>query len=113
MTATPAIVGRLFDGHQLVKRIVLDHAPTVIQTNDMPPPRLRELDASFGERATVPFSIWEHSAWTGTDYLDIEEWMLEFGPQHPPVTSVVNRTDRPPVVVVRYADYQRQGGKLG
>lgn len=118
MTAVPATIGRLYDGTQLVKRIHLfnEGAPRIIQTNDMAPSRLRELDASFyedGESRPIPFSLWEHTSWGGTDYLSHDEWMVEFGPQSPPEASVVQRSQRPPVVVVRYADYQRKGGGVG
>ncbi len=114
----PAVIGRLYDGTQLVKRIHLykEGAPKVIQTNDMPPARLRELDSSLhedAERRPIQFSVWEQTGWGTTDYLSFEEWMLDFGPRHPPQDAVVPRKDNPPVVVVRYADYQRQGSKLG
>lgn len=114
MTATPLIVGRLYDGKQLVKRVHLESALQVIQTNDMPPPRLRELDDSFEEtNRPMPFSVWEYKAWGSTDYIDYPEWMTEFGPSSPPDTSLVNREGKSPVVVVIYADYQRQGGRIG
>lgn len=114
MTATPATVARLFDGKQLVKRVHIENATKIIQTNDMPPPLLKELDDSFGEEHRVtPFSVWEHCAWAGTDYIDYEDWMVEFGPVSTPKTAMVPRKDKSPVVVVIYADYQRQGGRVG
>lgn len=117
MPPTPATIGRLYDGHQLVKRINLhkEGAPEVIQTNDMPPPRLRELDASLHEdssRRAIPFSIWNRTGWGSSDYLSYDEWMTEFGPNHPPEDSLLERPNKSTVVVVRYADYQRQGGRI-
>jgi hypothetical protein len=118
MGATPAIIGRLFDGQQLVKRIHLynEGAPQVIETNDMAPRRLRELDDSFYEDPSsraLPFSVWERTDWGGTDYLPLREWMLDFGPRHPPAAAIVPNKDGQPVVVVQYADYQRKGSRVG
>ena len=115
-STTPLTVGRLFDGNQLVKRVLIEYASKIIQTNDTPPQRLRELDDAFHEgdaHRTIPFSVWKHTAWSGTDYIDYDEWMREFGPKSPPLTAIVLRKDRPAVVVVRYADYQRQGSRIG
>ena len=118
MTAVPVTVGRLFDGSQLVRKIHLgrEGAPEIIQTNDSPPARLRELDASLHEddaNRLVPFSIWEHTGWGSTDYIEYREWMQDLGPRHPPAEAIVARQGKPPVVVVRYTDYQRKGSKLG
>lgn len=111
---TPVIVARLFDGKQLVREVpqfYLEIAPDEIQVIDAPPARLRELDKQFeNSPSMVPFSVWRRTALGGASILDREEWFM-MTPQDPPAFAVVLVEGRPPLVAVRYAEYQLKGRK--
>ncbi len=110
---TPAVVARLYDGVQLIReRPLLDGAPEVIQTMEEPPPRLQALESQFDKDRPIGFSIWERVAWGSSSIIDLHEWHMMV-PNSPPKGSLVEMKDRPPMVAIRYVDYQRTGSRVG